>query len=189
MTKSFTTADGRTLTYRREGDGPVLVCHPGGPGFSSTYLADFGGLGESFTLVFFNPRGTGGSGRAQTYALGGYVSDLEELRVQLGLEEMNLLGHSHGGFVAIDYAFGSSTASASTTSSSSLELAPSPDEAPLPDVAASCCARWYIASETAWKAVCSASVFALIAAGSSAVSDSRTSLIAASMLSLELAST
>jgi len=104
MTKSFTTADGRTLTYRREGDGPVLVCHPGGPGFSSTYLADFGGLGESFTLVFFNPRGTGGSGRAQTYALGGYVSDLEELRVQLGLEEMNLLGHSHGGFVAIDYA-------------------------------------------------------------------------------------
>ena len=104
MTESFSTADGRMLTYRREGDGPVLVCHPGGPGFSSTYLADFGGLGESFTLVFFNPRGTGGSDRTQTYALGDYVSDLEELRVQLGLDEMNLLGHSHGGFVAIDYA-------------------------------------------------------------------------------------
>ena len=104
MNESFSTADGRTLTYRREGDGPVLVCHPGGPGFSSTYLADFGGLGESFTLVFFNPRGTGGSDRVQTYALGDYVSDLEELRAQLELEEMNLLGHSHGGFVAIAYA-------------------------------------------------------------------------------------
>src|SRR5437879_1733882 len=104
MTKSFTTADGRTLTYRREGDGPALVCHPGGPGFSTTYLADFGGLGESFTLVFFNPRGTGGSDRAPTYALRDYVADLEELRTQLGLEEMNLLGHSHGGFVAIAYA-------------------------------------------------------------------------------------
>jgi len=104
MTESFTTADGRTLTYRREGDGPVLICHPGGPGFSSTYLADFGGLGESFTLVLFNPRATGGSDRTQTYALGDYVSDLEELRAQLALEEINLLGHSHGGFVAIDYA-------------------------------------------------------------------------------------
>src|SRR5712692_6682688 len=104
MTESFSAADGRTLTYRREGDGPVLVCHPGGPGFSSTYLADFGGLGESFTLVFFNPRGTGGSDRTQTYALDDYVADLEELRAQLGLEEMNLLGHSHGGFVAIAYA-------------------------------------------------------------------------------------
>ena len=28
---SFTTADGRRLAYRREGSGPVLVCHPGGP--------------------------------------------------------------------------------------------------------------------------------------------------------------
>src|SRR5580765_2588070 len=28
---SFTTADGRKLTYRKLGHGPVLVCHPGGP--------------------------------------------------------------------------------------------------------------------------------------------------------------
>ena len=26
--------------------GPLLVCHPGGPGFSSRYLADLGGLGD-----------------------------------------------------------------------------------------------------------------------------------------------
>jgi proline-specific peptidase len=104
MTESFNTADGRTLTYRREGEGPVLVCHPGGPGFSSTYFADFGGLGQSFTLVLFNPRGTAGSDRPERYALGGYVADLEELRMHLGLEEMNLLGHSHGGLVAIAYA-------------------------------------------------------------------------------------
>ena len=104
MTESLSTADGRTLTYRSEGEGPVLVCHPGGPGFSSTYFADFGGLGDAFTLVFFNPRGTDGSDRAQTYALGDYVTDLEELRAHLGLEQMNLIGHSHGGFVAIAYA-------------------------------------------------------------------------------------
>jgi len=37
---SFTTGDGRKLTYRKLGHGPVLVCHPGGPGFSSAYLGD-----------------------------------------------------------------------------------------------------------------------------------------------------
>jgi pimeloyl-ACP methyl ester carboxylesterase len=37
VTESFRTADGRTLSYRRRGDGPTLACHPGGPGFSSRY--------------------------------------------------------------------------------------------------------------------------------------------------------
>ena len=44
-------------------DGPVLVCHPGGPGFSAQYFGDLAGLWERFTLVLLNPRGTGGSSR------------------------------------------------------------------------------------------------------------------------------
>src|SRR5258706_14889423 len=59
----FNTQDGRKLTYRKMGTGPVLVCHPGGPGFSSSYFADHAGLWEQFTLVMLNPRGTGGSDR------------------------------------------------------------------------------------------------------------------------------
>ena len=55
---SFRTADGRTLSYRREGKGPVLVCHPGGPGFSARYFGDLAGLGSAFTLVKLNPRGS-----------------------------------------------------------------------------------------------------------------------------------
>ena len=31
----FTTTDGRRLEHSTAGDRPVLVCHPGGPGFSS----------------------------------------------------------------------------------------------------------------------------------------------------------
>lgn len=103
----LTTADGRTLTYRRLGHGPVVVCHPGGPGFSSTYFGDLAGLWERFTLVMLNPRGTGGSDRPQdprAYRIDDYVSDLEELRQHLGLERMQLLGHSHGGVVAQGYA-------------------------------------------------------------------------------------
>lgn len=103
----FTTGDGRKLSYRRLGKGPVLVCHPGGPGFSSTYFGDLAGLWERFTLVMLNPRGTGGSDRPRDrreYRIEDYVRDVEEVRMHLGLERILLLGHSHGGVVAQAYA-------------------------------------------------------------------------------------
>jgi pimeloyl-ACP methyl ester carboxylesterase len=105
--ESFCTADGRTLSYRREGEGPVLVCHPGGPGFSARYFGDLAGLGSAFTLVMLNPRGSEGSDRptdTRAYQTAHYVSDLDELRAHLGLKRMLLLGHSHGGVVAAAYA-------------------------------------------------------------------------------------
>jgi proline iminopeptidase len=105
--ESFETADGRALAYRRRGSGPLLVCHPGGPGFSSRYFGDLAGLGSTFTLVLLNPRGSEGSDRpadTRAYAIEDYVSDLDELRAHLGLERMLLLGHSHGGVVAAAYA-------------------------------------------------------------------------------------
>jgi proline-specific peptidase len=104
VTESFRTQDGRTLTYHREGAGPPLVCHPGGPGFSSRYLADLAGLGETFTLIQLDPRGTGGSDRASSYATRDYAADLEDTRIHLELERMDLLGHSHGGVAAAAYA-------------------------------------------------------------------------------------
>ena len=105
--EALTTADGRKLAYRLSGSGPVLVCHPGGPGFSSRYFGDFARLGERFTLAMLNPRGTEGSDRPadpRAYATGDYVADLDELLAHLGLESMLLLGHSHGGVVAQAYA-------------------------------------------------------------------------------------
>ena len=101
------TRDGRRLAYRRTGEGPVLVCHGGGPGFSSLYLGDLAGLGDELELVLLDPRGTGGSAKPsdpRAYAIEDYVSDLEEFREHLGLERMQLFGHSHGGIVAIAYA-------------------------------------------------------------------------------------
>jgi pimeloyl-ACP methyl ester carboxylesterase len=104
---SFTSRDGRKLTYRKLGHGPVLVCHPGGPGFSATYFGDLAALWEQFTLIMLNPRGTGGSERPRdprAYQIDDYVSDLEDLRNHLGLERLVLLGHAHGGVVAMAYA-------------------------------------------------------------------------------------
>ena len=103
----LTTADGRTLAYHRSGSGPTLVCHPGGPGFSSLYLGDLAGLGDELELVLLDPRGTGGSDPARDprdYAIADYAADLEELREHLGLEQLLLLGHSHGGVVAVEFA-------------------------------------------------------------------------------------
>jgi pimeloyl-ACP methyl ester carboxylesterase len=103
----LTTPDGRKLEYRQLGNGPVLVCHPGGPGFSSLYFSDLAGLWERYTLVMLNPRGTGGSDRpadSRAYQIDDYVDDVEALRDHLGLERLMLLGHSHGGTVAQAYA-------------------------------------------------------------------------------------
>jgi pimeloyl-ACP methyl ester carboxylesterase len=105
--ESLETQDRRTLAYRLSGSGPTLVCHPGGPGFSSRYFADLAGLGQSFTLALLNPRGSEGSDRApdpRGYTTEDYVADVDEFRAHLGLERMLLLGHSHGGVVAQAYA-------------------------------------------------------------------------------------
>jgi proline-specific peptidase len=104
---SFRARDGRTLAYRREGSGPVLVCQPGGPGFSGREFGDLAGLGDSFTLVLFDPRGTGGSDPppdSSAYALEDFASDLDELREHLALDRLSFFGFSHGGMVAMAYA-------------------------------------------------------------------------------------
>jgi proline iminopeptidase len=103
-TESFRTQDQRSLAYRYTGNGPLLVCHPGGPGFSSRYLADLAGLGDSFTLILLDPRGSGASDPASSYATSDYAADLEAVRMHLDLEQMDLLGHSHGGVAAAAYA-------------------------------------------------------------------------------------
>jgi pimeloyl-ACP methyl ester carboxylesterase len=100
----FTTPGGLTLSFERRGSGPLLVCHPGGPGGSGAEFRDFAGLDDTFELLLLNPRGSQGSDTADDYALTSYVADLEALREHLGVEQLDLLGFSHGGIVAMAYA-------------------------------------------------------------------------------------
>lgn len=108
--RTFTKDDGAILSYAVLGneDAPTtLVCHPGGPGMSGSYFGDLCGFGSrALRVILFNPRGTGESsppvdGR---YELDDYAADLDALRGELGLERINVLGHSHGGFVSVVYA-------------------------------------------------------------------------------------
>jgi pimeloyl-ACP methyl ester carboxylesterase len=104
---ALVTHDGRTLHWRELGSGPPLVCHPGGPGMSGAYFGDLPELAERRTLVLLDPRGTGGSDRPgdpEAYRLEDYARDLEELRRHLGLDRIDVLGHSHGGFVSMVWA-------------------------------------------------------------------------------------
>jgi pimeloyl-ACP methyl ester carboxylesterase len=101
---AFTTADGRRLSYRELGEGPPLICHPGGPGITALLFDDLGGLDRDRTLILLSPRGVDESDPAESYRLEDYAADLEELRRQLGLERIDLFGHSAGGFVSILYA-------------------------------------------------------------------------------------
>jgi pimeloyl-ACP methyl ester carboxylesterase len=100
----LSTPEGLTLSYERRGSGPLLVCHPGGPGGSAAEFLDFAGLDDTFELVLFSPRGSHGSDPADDYALRSYVADVAALREHLGVERLNLLGFSHGGCVAMAYA-------------------------------------------------------------------------------------
>ena len=104
MIDIFTTPGGLTLSYERRGSGPLLVCHPGGPGCSAAEFRDFAGLDDTFDLVFLSPRGSAGSDPADDYSLTAYTNDVEALREHLGAERFDLLGFSHGGMVAMAYA-------------------------------------------------------------------------------------
>ncbi len=99
--------DGVRLHYRASGQGPVLIAHPGGPGTSTAFLGDLAGLDELATIVWLDPRGTGGSSApadAAAYRLADYAADIDAVRRQLGLDRVGLLGFSHGGMVAMRYA-------------------------------------------------------------------------------------
>lgn len=96
-------ADGTRLAYTELGSGPPLLCVPGGPGRASVYLEDLGGLDRERTLVRLDNRGTGMSevpADPATLRFDRMADDIEALRSHLGLEQVDVLGHSAGTLLA-----------------------------------------------------------------------------------------
>ncbi|MEU9701699.1 alpha/beta fold hydrolase [Streptomyces sp. NPDC047981] len=104
---TFTTYDGTELAYDVRGEGEPLVCLPGGPMRDAAYLGELGGLAAHRRLIVLDLRGTGASAEPAdpaSYRCDRQVADVEALRRHLGLERIDLLGHSAAGNLATLYA-------------------------------------------------------------------------------------
>ncbi len=97
--------DGVKVTYHVAGSGPVCLVHSGGPGIHYDYLR-MPQLEEHLTMVYIEPVGTGNSGLLPDgdYSMAKYAYFADQLIRHLGEEKAFFLGHSHGGFVALQFA-------------------------------------------------------------------------------------
>lgn len=110
--KTFETG-GVTIWYEVRGAGgetPLFIVN-GGPGFDHAYvhLGDpvWDKFAKSRRVVFYDQRGNGRSSElkpGQSCTLADQIADLEALRKQLGIDKIDLLGHSWGGYLVMAYA-------------------------------------------------------------------------------------
>jgi proline iminopeptidase len=100
--------NGVAFAYFVSGSGPVLIEQSPGWGIGSQYLQHgLKPLEQDFTLVSYDTRGSGSSSRPPDESqmmTSNMVDDLEGLRRYWSLAKINVLGHSHGGAIAIGYA-------------------------------------------------------------------------------------
>jgi proline iminopeptidase len=98
---SFTAElDGFRIHYEVHGQGPVLMALTNSWGLSLGALrAMYRPLEEKLTLVYFDPRGMGGSGpvrEEKDRGLAAVRADFQALRAHLKLERVNAIGWSNG---------------------------------------------------------------------------------------------
>ncbi|HLO14070.1 MAG TPA: alpha/beta hydrolase, partial [Anaerolineales bacterium] len=101
------TLNGVQIHYTVQGSGPVMIAHSGGPGMDARFWDDFAKIDNFVTIVMIHPRGSGLSGPAveEAYLLPDYAADVEALRLHLGVDKPIVMGWSHGGMVAMQFAF------------------------------------------------------------------------------------
>lgn len=88
------------------GDGtPVIVLH-GAIGLGSTYMRALDPWGEDVQLIHYDQRGSGQTpvGDVEKVSFTGGVEDLDAVRAALGLDTVQLVGHSAGAYLAALYA-------------------------------------------------------------------------------------
>ena len=100
--------NGFKVWYQRLGDAdatPLLLLH-GGPGAGHDYLEPLAKLADTRPVVFYDQLGCGKSerpGDVRLWTVERFVREVDEVRAALGLESVNLLGQSWGGWLGIEY--------------------------------------------------------------------------------------
>jgi proline iminopeptidase len=106
--EGFVQVPGGPVWYRVAGTGsgvPLLVLH-GGPGATSCGFSRLESLGAQRPVVRYDQLGSGRSGRpddSSLWQVDRFVEELQQVREQLGLERVHLLGHSWGASLAAAY--------------------------------------------------------------------------------------
>jgi pimeloyl-ACP methyl ester carboxylesterase len=102
LTNTLSSADGTTITYDKQGEGPVLILvdgaltvHSSGAGTELTRL-----LASRFTVYGFDRRGRGESGDTLPYAVDREIDDIEAL-IDRADGPAFLYGHPSGGALAM----------------------------------------------------------------------------------------
>ncbi|WEV24524.1 alpha/beta hydrolase [Streptomyces sp. 71268] len=104
---NFASYDGVTLHYSVLGDGPPLVCLPGGPGGDGRGLGDLGGLARGRTLLRLDGRAGGRSAVPPDGAHCGFAAqarDVLALADAFGLDRVDVVAHSAGTLTAQEFA-------------------------------------------------------------------------------------
>jgi proline iminopeptidase len=88
------------------GEGTPLIVVHGAVGLGSTYMRGLDRWADAYQLVYYDQRGSGRTeaGDPRRISFPGAIDDLEELRTSLGIERVNLVGHSAGAILAALYA-------------------------------------------------------------------------------------
>lgn len=104
----YASINGTEIYYKRIGSGePIMIVH-GGPGLEHGYLVPyFEPFSRQFEVIYFDQRLSGRSSAdvdSSEIRLDKFVDDIEELRKELNLGKIHLVGHSWGGLLAMKYA-------------------------------------------------------------------------------------
>lgn len=97
--------DGVRQVYRVAGTGPVCLVHSGGPGVHPEYLR-MPDLESGLTMVYMDPVGSGDSDLLPDgdYSMSRYAGFAAAVLDDIGAPTAYFLGHSHGGFVGLQFA-------------------------------------------------------------------------------------
>jgi proline iminopeptidase len=103
----FVDSQGDSIFVKTFGEGsPLLVVH-GGPGLDHTYfLPHLLSLANDHQVIFYDQRASGRSSievDSNTVSIDGFLLDIENIRSFFGLDKWTILGHSWGGYLALNY--------------------------------------------------------------------------------------
>lgn len=105
--ETFVNSGEAKLFCRAIGQGKPLIVIHGGPGLTQDYLLpQMYELAKNNLVIFYDQRGCGKSTvdiNANTINIESFLNDIEAIRKAFNLDKISVLGHSWGGFLAMQY--------------------------------------------------------------------------------------